>query len=97
MLIIFHSNLKGYALCRRPPLSGRGFCGSGCAVLAVFLVCSFFVFLSNVRRQVALLAIRFRVFSLIAVTSDSDIILGTKTYYLAGLALCTLEAIFAAW
>ena len=31
------SNLKGYALCRRPPLSGRGLRGEGYVVLAHLL------------------------------------------------------------
>ena len=41
-------NRKGYALCRRPPLSGRGLSGSNCAVLAqlrcwVYCFCVFCV------------------------------------------------------
>ena len=35
-------NLKGYALCRRPPLSGRGLCGGGYVVLAGFTGCWLF-------------------------------------------------------
>ena len=53
-------NLKGYALCRRPPLSGRGLCGGGYVVLAhlpcwvywLLVVLSVLVFLWNVLKQV---------------------------------------------
>ena len=34
--------LKGYALCRRPPLLGRGLCGGGYLVLAGFTGCWLF-------------------------------------------------------
>ena len=69
------SNLKGYALCRRPPLSGRGLCGGGYVVLAGFTGCwLFWVLWFPVECAEAswLLEVGFYCFPVTAVTLDSN-------------------------
>ena len=86
-------NLKGYALCRRPPLFGRALCGGGYVVLAhlpcwvywSFVVLSVLVFLWEVQKQVWFWRLVFTAFSIIALTFDTDIaILGAKTFHSVG-------------
>ena len=82
--IYIYKYLKGYALCRRPPLLGRGLCGGGYVVLAhllrwvywLLVVLSVLVLLRNVRKKVGVWRLVFIAFSLIAVT------LGTKIVFL---------------
>ena len=85
LVVMFY--LKGYALCRRPPLSGRGLCGGGYVVLAhllcwvcqLLVVLSVLAFLWNVRKQVVFWRSFFMVFPLVAVTWDTIfIILGVQ-------------------
>ena len=76
-------NLKGYALCRRPPLSGRGLRGGGYVALAhlpcwvywLLVVLSVLVFLWNVRKQVVFWRSFFMVFPLVAVTWHTNFII----------------------
>ena len=85
--------LKGYALCRRPPLSGRGLCGGGYVVLAhlpcwvywLFVVLSVLVLLWEVQKQVWFWRLVFTAFSVIALTLDTDIVFWVpKTFHSVG-------------
>ena len=86
--------LKGYALCRRPPLSGRVLRGGGYVALAhlpcwvywLLLVLIVLVFLWNVWKQVGFLSLAFIVFPATAVTLDTNFgILGVQNLSFGGL------------
>ena len=99
---------KGYALCRRPPLSREGLCGGGyvvpaqlpCLFFWLLVVLSFLVFLGNAEAE-WLLEVSFMVFLLTAVTLDMDIVFFGCPKPIIWQARCfhfsTRGAILAAW
>jgi len=85
--IYTYIHIKGYALCRLPPLSGRWLCGGGYVVLAhlpcqvywLLVVLSVLVALWIVWKQFGCWRLVFIAFSCTAVTLDKDIaILGVQ-------------------
>ena len=92
--LVSNKNIKGYALCRQPPLSRRGL-SCGCFVVLAHLPCwvywllvvlSVLVFLWNVWKQVGFWRLVFIVLPITAVTLDTNFaILGVQNLSFGGL------------